>query len=333
MPWETTNYMTQRELFINDYMKQHDTMAALCRRYGIQRRIGYKWVERYQQNGRAGLEDLSRAPLHHPNRCSPETVERILAIRHEHPLWGAPKIRVLLEDQEPKRKPPATSTIGEILRHEGLTRPGKKRRRTPPHEQPLAHAEAPNDVVSIDFKGWFRARNGERIDPLTLIDNHSRYVLCCQALEGCDFAHVQAVMATVFHQYGLPKRIRSDNGAPFASRAIAGLSRLSIWWVKLGIGHHAARFSHPLPQPTRAIGLFIVFDVIPRCLLDDLQSQIIAVRIVDDDAWRDSKRFPDKRRRVRGVVQDALQEHDVETVVAIGQAGRVGRGKTLWNAA
>ena len=227
--------MTQRERFINDYLKQHDTMAALCRRYGLQRRIGYKWVERYQQNGRAGLEDLPRAPLSHPNRSRPATVERILAIRHEHPLWGALKIRALLEDQESGRKPPAASTIGEILRHEGLTRRAKKRRRTPPYEEPLAHAGAPNDVVSIDFKGWFRARNGERIDPLTLIDNYSRYVLCCQALEGCDFAHVQAVMARVFGAYGLPKRIRSDNGAPFASRAIAGLSRLSIWWVKLGI--------------------------------------------------------------------------------------------------
>ena len=233
---------------------------------------GYKWVERYQQSarcraaphGRPGLEDRSRAPptdrrhlsrpladravfqslglerpiwapLHHRNRSSPETVERILAIRREHPLWGAPKIRALLQDTAPRRKPPAASTIGEILRHEGLTRPGKKRRRTPPYQQPLAHAGAPNDVVSIDFKGWFRARNGERIDPLTLIDNHSRYVLCCQALDACDYEHVRAVMATVFREYGLPKRIRSDNGAPFASRAIAGLSRLSIWWVKLGI--------------------------------------------------------------------------------------------------
>ena len=235
MPWKTTNHMTQRELFINDYLRRDDTMTALCRRYGIQRRIGYKWVERYQQNGRPGLEDRSRAPLHHRNRSSPETVERILAIRREHPLWGAPKIRALLQDTAPRRKPPAASTIGEILRHEGLTRPGKKRRRTPPYQQPLAHAGAPNDVVSIDFKGWFRARNGERIDPLTLIDNHSRYVLCCQALDACDYEHVRAVMATVFREYGLPKRIRSDNGAPFASRAIAGLSRLSIWWVKLGI--------------------------------------------------------------------------------------------------
>ena len=112
-------------------------MAALCRRYGLQRRIGYKWVERYQQNGRAGLEDLPRAPLSHPNRSRPATVERILAIRHEHPLWGALKIRALLEDQESGRKPPAASTIGEILRHEGLTRRAKKRRRTPPYEEPL----------------------------------------------------------------------------------------------------------------------------------------------------------------------------------------------------
>ena len=113
--------------------------------------------------------------------------------------------------------------------------PAKSAVARPPYQQPLAHAGAPNDVVSIDFKGWFRARNGERIDPLTLIDNHSRYVLCCQALDACDYEHVRAVMATVFREYGLPKRIRSDNGAPFASRAIAGLSRLSIWWVKLGI--------------------------------------------------------------------------------------------------
>ena len=219
MPWETTNYMTQRELFINDYMKQHDTMAALCRRYGIQRRIGYKWVERYQQNGRAGLEDLSRAPLHHPNRCSPETVERILAIRHEHPLWGAPKIRVLLEDQEPKRKPPATSTIGEILRHEGLRGRAKNAAVRRPTNNPWRTPRLPTTSFrSISKDGFGRATASA--STRSLIDNHSRYVLCCQALEGCDFAHVQAVMATVFHQYGLPKRIRSDNGAPFASRAI-----------------------------------------------------------------------------------------------------------------
>ena len=227
--------MKQRLKFINDYLQQDDTMAALCRRYGLQRSMGYQWVKRYRQEGLQGLEDRSRAPLDQAHRSSPQTVERVLEIRRDHPLWGAPKIRARLRDDEPQRKPPAASTSGEILRHEGLTNRGKKRRRTPPYNQPLAHADGPNEVLSIDFKGWFRARNGERVDPLTLLDNHSRYLLCCQALDSCDFEHVQAVLATVFREYGLPKRIRSDNGPPFASRAIAGLSRLSIWWTKLGI--------------------------------------------------------------------------------------------------
>ncbi len=235
MPWEQTDAMNQRMQFIIDHQKGEDSMAELCRRYGVQRRIGYKWVERFEREGPAGLSDSSPAPLAHPNRTSDEVVARILKLRRDHPLWGAPKIRALLEREEPTRLPPAASTIGEILRHEGLTRPRKKRRRTPPYNQPLAHAAAPNEVVSIDFKGWFRTRDGERIDPLTAVDNHSRYVLCCQAVDVCDGAHVQAVLATVFREYGLPRSMRSDNGAPFASRAIAGLSRLSVWLLKLGI--------------------------------------------------------------------------------------------------
>ena len=235
MPWETTSLMKQRLQFINEYLTQDETMAALCRRYGMERRIGYKWVQRYRREGLPGLQDRSRAPREHPNRSSPQSVERVLEIRRAHPLWGAPKIRARLQEEEPERKPPATSTIGEILRHEGLTRSAKKRRRTPPYNQPLAHADGPNEVLSIDFKGWSRARNGERVDALTVLDNHSRYLLCCQALECCNFEQVQAVLATMFWEYGLPQRIRSDNGPPFASRAIAGLSRLSIWWTKLGI--------------------------------------------------------------------------------------------------
>ena len=134
-------------------------MAALCRRYGLQRRIGYKWVKRYRQQGLQGLEDRSRAPLDQAHRSSPQTVERVLEIRRDHPLWGAPKIRARLRDDEPERKPPAASTMGEILRHEGLTRPGKKRRRTPPYQQPLAHAAAPNEVLSIDSYGKISKRS------------------------------------------------------------------------------------------------------------------------------------------------------------------------------
>ena len=176
-----------------------------------------------------------RAPHHHPQQIAPQVVARILEIRGQHPLWGAEKIRAVLEREQPLQHPPAASTIGEILHHEGLTRPPKKRRRTPPYSEPLAHAKEPNDVVSIDFKGWFLCRDGSRIDPLTLVDNASRYALCCQAVDACNFVQVRRVLESVFLQYGLPRAIRSDNGAPFASRAIKGLSRLSVWWLRLGI--------------------------------------------------------------------------------------------------
>ncbi len=235
MPWEETNAMNERMKFIVEHQRGEASMAELCRRYSIQRRIGYKWLERYAQQGPAGLADRSRAPRAHPNSTPDEVVRRLLEVRREHPLWGAAKIRAVLERKYPRDTPPAASTIGEILRCEGLSRERKKRRRTPPHDRPLAHAGAPNDVVSIDFKGWFRSADGERIDPLTAVDNYSRYALCCQALDKCDGEHVRAVMETMFRQYGLPRAIRSDNGAPFASRAIAGLSRLSVWFLKLGI--------------------------------------------------------------------------------------------------
>ncbi len=235
MPWEETHAMDQRMEFILDWKAGLESKTELCRRYGIQRRIGYKWVQRYERKGPAGLADRSRAPLHHPQQTAPERVACILEIRAQHPLWGALKIRAVLQREQPHQHPPAASTIGQILHHEGLTRPRNKRRRTPPHNQPLAHACQPNDVVSIDFKGWFLCRDGTRIDPLTLVDNASRYVLCCQAVEACDGAQVGAVLESVLRQYGLPRAIRSDNGAPFASRAIAGLSRLSVWWLKLGI--------------------------------------------------------------------------------------------------
>jgi len=235
MPWKETHAMDQRMKFILEWKEALESKTELCRRYGIQRRIGYKWVQRYLRDGPAGLADRSRAPLHHPQKLSPEQVARILEIRARYPLYGALKIRAILGREQPQQHPPAASTIGELLRQEGLTRPRKKRRRTPQHNRPLAHAVEPNDVLSIDFKGWFLCRDGTRIDPLTLVDNASRYVLCCQSVDACNFTQVRAVLESVFRQYGLPRAIRSDNGAPFASRAIKGLSRLSVWWLRLGI--------------------------------------------------------------------------------------------------
>jgi len=227
--------MDQRMKFLVEWKAGEESKAELCRRYGVSRRIGYKWAARYEAEGPSGLEERSRAARHHPNQIPPAIVERILAIRYEHPLWGAPKLRAVFAEAYPDLACPAPSTIGEMLHRAGLTRAPKPRRKTPPHTRPLAHADAPNDVVSIDFKGWFVCGDGARVDPLTLVDNNSRYLLCCQIVAGCDYEHVRAVLDRVFRDYGLPRTIRSDNGAPFATTALAGLSRLSIWWLKLGI--------------------------------------------------------------------------------------------------
>jgi hypothetical protein len=132
-----------------------------------------------------------------------------------------------------------------MLSRAGLVRERRKRRRVPPWTQPFAAASAPNRVWCADFKGWFRTRDGERIDPLTISDAHSRYLLRCQAVEKTDTSRVQAIFEAAFRDYGLPERIRSDNGAPFASRAIAGLSRLSVWWMKLGIVPERIQAGHP----------------------------------------------------------------------------------------
>ena len=191
-------------------------------------------AQRFDELGPAGLSDRARAA--HPSQSNTRQngAPHSQSARRSSAL-GHAKIEAKLAMQYPHDKPPVASTIGEILKHEGLTRPRKKRRRTPLHDKPLAHAEASNDVLSMDFKGWFRTADGERIDPLTVVDNYSRYALCCQALDKCDGDHVQAVLARMFREYGLPRAMRSDNGAPFASHAIAGLSRLSVWLIKLGI--------------------------------------------------------------------------------------------------
>ena len=244
MPWEENNTMDQRMKFLVEWQHGLESKAELCRRYGIARSVGYKWAQRYQRQGPAGLQDRSRAPHHHPNQTPLDVVTRILELRYAHRLWGAPKIRALLLRQHPDQPCPSQSTIGEILRSAGLTRPRARRRRTPPHTQPLAHAAAPHDVVSIDCKGWFRCGDGSRVDPLTVVDNASRYVLCCQAVDGCDYPHVRAVMETVFREHG-PRAIGSDNGPPFATRALGGLSRLSLWWTKLGIQVERIRPARP----------------------------------------------------------------------------------------
>lgn len=222
-----------------------ESKLELSRQFGVAPRIVAKWLKRYEQQGPAGLVDRSRAAHVHPNQTPDAVVERILALRQAHPLWGAPKLRAILQQRHPELHCPAASTIGETLRRAGLTQQRKIRRRTPPHSRPLAHAGAPNEVLSIDFKGWFVCADGERVDALTILDNYSRYLLCCQTVERCDYDHVRALLDRVFRDYGLPRAIRSDNGSPFATTTLGGLSRLSVWWLKLGIAVERIEPSKP----------------------------------------------------------------------------------------
>ncbi|HXP07301.1 MAG TPA: DDE-type integrase/transposase/recombinase [Acidobacteriaceae bacterium] len=234
MAWRASRVADQRKKFVTQYESGHWAMAELCRMYDISRQSGYKWVKRGQQ-GEVEWEDRSRAAHHHPLQMAAEIEEKILACRYQHPTWGARKLRKFLSDRDQKARWPALSTIGELLKRSGLSNPSRKRRPTPPYTEPFQQITEANQVWCADFKGWFRTGNGERVDPLTITDAASRYLLRCQITEKTDTPHVLAVFETAFREYGLPVALRTDNGPPFASRAIAGLSALAVYWMKLGI--------------------------------------------------------------------------------------------------
>ena len=211
------------------------TFTELCRQYGISRKTGYKRVERYKFWGWEGLGDRSRAPHSHPNSTPQPVIERLIRAKGEHPTWGPKKLVAWLGSAEPRINWPASSTAGQILDRAGLVRRRKRRRHTAPWSEPFVAAERPNDVWSIDFKGWFRTTDGVRVDPLTMQDAFSRCLLVCQGLQRPRGSEVRAVCERAFREYGLPRAMRSDNGPPFASVGVGGLSSLSVWWIKLGI--------------------------------------------------------------------------------------------------
>ena len=227
--------MKERVRLICEWEQGHWSMAELCRRAGIERKTGYKWVRRYQEGGLEALADQSRAPHHHRNQVHPQVEEKILDSRATFPHWGPVKLKAWLEGKLPKIDWPAPSTIGEILKRHGLTVERKKRNKTPAASHPLADAVAPNDVWCADFKGWFRCGDQARCDPLTITDGASRYLLRCQVVVTTKVESVQPLFAATFREYGLPRAMRTDNGPPFASTGIGGLSELSVWWIKLGI--------------------------------------------------------------------------------------------------
>ncbi len=237
--------MEEKLRFIFEYERDEHTMTELCQLYGIARETGYVWLRRYRQVGAEGLGERKRSAERHANQTPAAIEQAVLELRQAHMRWGPRKLKRVLERDQPGRRWPAASTIGGLLKREGLVVGRKKRRKTAPYTEPLAHADGPNRVWCADFKGWFGTGNGERIDPLTISDAYSRYLLRCQAVEKTDTERVRAIFEAAFREYGLPQAIRTDNGTPFASLALGGLSRLAVWWIKLGIVPERIEAGHP----------------------------------------------------------------------------------------
>jgi putative transposase len=237
MPWQTTDPVNERMRFVSAYQSGLYGMSELCLRYGISRETGYTWVGRCAAEGPAGLVDRSHAPKHCPHRLSPDIAALLLAARASHPHWGPRKLLAWLEPRHPGVALPAASTVGELLKREGLVQPRSRHRRgTHPGRKPLL-ALAPNQVWAADFKGQFRTGDGVECYPLTITDSHSRFLLCCKALDSVATAGTKAGFTACFREYGLPEAIRTDNGTPFAAATPLGLTRLNAWWTQLGIVH------------------------------------------------------------------------------------------------
>jgi putative transposase len=235
MGWKETCPMTERMHFVSDVLRGERCVAELCDVYGVSRKTGYKWLERFRAGGPSALQDRSHAPLHRPHPVAPELVERLVQLRRQHPSWGPRKLLGRLVVLSPERVWPATSTVGEILRRHGLVQRRRRHARAGRYALGLVEASAPNVVWCADFKGHFRTQDGRYCYPLTVTDAFSRYLLQCRGVLSPSTEQSWGWFERAFRQYGLPSTIRTDNGAPFASTGVSGISRLSAWWIKLGI--------------------------------------------------------------------------------------------------
>jgi len=245
LPWKQTSRETEQIRFIRRWQVGGLTFVDLCRQYGVSRKTGYKRVHRFQAYSWEGLRDRNRTPRRHPNRTPRAVAERLIEARQAYPTWGPKKLVAWLRASEPEGSWPAPSTAGDILDRAGLVRRRKRRRHAAPWSEPFAAAESPNDVWSIDMKGWFRTGDGVRIDPLTVQDAASRYLLACDGLSRPNGPQARRVLERAFREYGLPWAIRTDNGPPFASVGLGSLSSLAVWWVKLGIVPERIEPGHP----------------------------------------------------------------------------------------
>lgn len=340
MPWEERQAMDLREELVLRAMEPGASMSEVCRELGVSRKTGYKWLERYRTQGLAGLADMSRRPTNRSKHAiDGEVVLRILELRTKHPRWGPKKLLAVLvrEPKMKKRGMPSVRTVARILERAGMP-PARRKRRvvSAPSEAPRVLAEAPNDVWSVDFKGWWKTKDGARAEPLTVRDGASRFVLAAHLVRGTRTTEVRAVFERLFEKHGLPRVIQVDNGSPFAStQARGGLTQLSAWWVSLGIRVARSRPGHPQDNGGHErMHLDMHFDV-ERHRADTFEQQQEAL-----DRWRDEfncvrphealdMRVPadlyrKSTRAYRGELEPNYAEHAIVRTVASN--GRVALG-------
>lgn len=245
MPWEERRIVDERVRFIGLWQEGEHTMFELAELFGVSRKTCYKWIYRYQKEGPSGLDDRSRSPRQHPATIDPAVIQQVIGLRQQHTNWGPRKLHAYLMRKARDVDWPAPSTIGKYLKRAGISVRKRRVRRTPAYTQPFVCCDRPNRAWCADFKGWFRTGDGKRCEPLTISDAFSRFALLCQAQERINGTMVKSLFERVFREYGMPEAIRTDNGSPFASVGMGGLSRLSAWWVRLGILPERIEPGHP----------------------------------------------------------------------------------------
>ena len=247
LSWNQIDVVEARARFARQALARRQSFGALCRLFGISRKTGYKWLARFEAQGLSGLPDRSRAPHRRVRQCAPRWKKRVLELRRQFPHWGAKKLRAALRRAQRRAVVPSVRTITRWVAGAGLVTPRRRRARRGPAQPwpPLTGARVPNEVWTFDFKGWFRTGDGQRVDPLTARDLHSRLVLGVAVLPNQESAGARRFCQGLFARFGLPKIIRVDNGSPFAGTGALGLSQLSVWWLRLGIKVEFTRRARP----------------------------------------------------------------------------------------
>ena len=236
MPWKEVSEMEERKAFITRAIQPRANISELCREFGISRSVGHKLLKRYREEGEGGIVPKSRRPKSHALETSAEMVCEIVSLRKRHPTWGGVALRELLLDEYDEREVPSSRTIDRVLKRAGLVSPRRKSRGKWLDTDKLIKPQKPNEVWTVDFKGWWRTKDGKVCFPLTIRDGFSRYLAGIHALPGLGYQYAREAFEKTFEHYGVPEQILSDNGTPFATvLSIQGLTRLSAWWIKLGI--------------------------------------------------------------------------------------------------